>query len=84
MGRQRNHPQTKEKEGSPEKELNEIEARNLSDIEFKIVVMKMFKKLSEKYKDLHGNYMELSGNCSSMKKDTETMKGPERNEKYNI
>ena len=41
------------------KELNEIEASNLSDIEFKIMVKRMF--------------MELSENYISMKKDIETM-----------
>ena len=35
MRRQRNNPQSKGKEESPEKELNEIEASNLLDIKFK-------------------------------------------------
>ena len=66
MGRQRNNPQMNGKEDSPEKELNEIEARNPSDIEFKIMVIRMFKELSD-------NYKELSGNYNSMKKEIETM-----------
>lgn len=37
MQRQRNIPQTKEQKKSSEKELNEIEANNWSDIEFKIM-----------------------------------------------
>ena len=49
----------KEKEESPEKELNEIEASNFSDTEFKVMVIRMLK--------------ELSGNYISMKKDIETM-----------
>ena len=49
MGRQRNNPQMKEKEDSPEKELNEIEASNVSDIEFKVMVIRMLKELSENY-----------------------------------
>ena len=40
------------------KELNEIEASNLSDIEFKVMVIRILKVLSENY--------------ISMKKDTET------------
>ena len=48
MGGQRNRPQSKGKEESPEKELNEIEANNLSDIDFKKMVLRMFKKLSER------------------------------------
>ena len=35
MGRQRNMPQMKEEETSPGKDLNEIEASNLLDIELK-------------------------------------------------
>ena len=38
MGRQRNNPQPKGKDESPNKVLNEIEASNLSDIEFKVMV----------------------------------------------
>ena len=47
IGRQRNNPQSKGKRESPEKELNEIEASNLSDTEFKVMVIKMLKQLSE-------------------------------------
>ena len=39
MGRQRNNPQMKEKKETPEKGLNKIGASNLSDIEFKIMVI---------------------------------------------
>ena len=46
--------------------LNEIEASNLSDIEFKIIVIRMPKYFKK-------NYKELKGKCISMKKDTETM-----------
>ena len=42
MGRQRNNPQTKGKEKSSERVLNEMEASNLSDTVFKIMVIKMF------------------------------------------
>ena len=35
----------KGKEEFPEKELNEIQVSNLSDIDFKAVVIKMFKEL---------------------------------------
>ena len=52
IGRQRNNPQLKGKEESLEKELNEIEASNLSDIEFKIRVIRMLKELSENCKKL--------------------------------
>ena len=45
-------PHMKEKEKSPEKELNEMEARNLQDTKFKATVLRMLKKLSENYKEL--------------------------------
>ena len=38
MGRQRNNPQSKGKEESSERELNEIEASKLLDTEFKTMV----------------------------------------------
>ena len=49
MGRQRNNPHSKGKGESPEKELNEIETSNLSDIELKIMVIRMLKEFSENY-----------------------------------
>ena len=55
------------------KELNKTEASNLSDIEFKVMVIRILKVLSENYKKLHGIYREPSGNYTSMKKDIETM-----------
>ena len=39
--------QMKEQNKTPEKELNEMENSNLSDAEFKTMVIRMFKKLSE-------------------------------------
>lgn len=52
MGRQRNNSQSKEKEESPKRLLNDIEANKLSDIEFKIMVISKLNKLSENYKVL--------------------------------
>ena len=39
--------QMKEKIKTPEKELNKMEVSNLSDIEFKTLVTRMLKELSE-------------------------------------
>ena len=41
---------------------------NQSDTEFKIMVIRMLKELSENYKELYGSYKKLTGNCISMKK----------------
>ena len=43
---------SKRMEDSPLKELNEMEVSKLSDIEFKIMVIKMLKELTDNYKDL--------------------------------
>ena len=45
--RQRNRLQMKELIKTPEKELNEMEMSNLSEAEFKILVIRMLKELSE-------------------------------------
>ena len=39
--------QMKEQIKTPEKELNKMEVSNLSDVEFKIMVIKMLKELNE-------------------------------------
>ena len=52
MGRQRKNPQLKGMEESSEKELNEIEASNVSGIEFNKIVIRMLKELSDNYKEL--------------------------------
>ena len=45
MRRQRNMAQMKEQIKTPEKELNKIEVSNLSDAEFKTLVIRMLKEL---------------------------------------
>ena len=47
MRRQRNMVQMKEQNKTPEKELNKMEISNLSDAEFKTLVIRMLKDLSE-------------------------------------
>ena len=47
MRRQKNMAQMKEKMKTPEKELNEMKPSNLSDVEFKTLVLRMLKELSE-------------------------------------
>ena len=49
MRKQGNMTQMKEQEKTPVKELNEMEISNLSDTEFKILVIRMLKKLSENF-----------------------------------
>ena len=54
--------------------LNEKEASQLSDTEFKPVVIKKLTELTENYQKLQGNYNELTANYINMKKGRETIK----------
>ena len=47
MWRQRNMAQMKEENKTPEKELNKMEISNLSDAEFKTLVIRTLQELSE-------------------------------------
>ena len=47
MRRQRNTAQMKEQIKTPEKELNKMDRSNLPDAEFKTLVIRMLKELSE-------------------------------------
>ena len=47
MERQRNRPQIKEQENPPEEELNEREASNLSDIEFRVMIARIFNSMKK-------------------------------------
>ena len=54
MGRQRNNPQMKGKEEVSETMLKEKEASQLSDIEFKELVIRKFTELTENYQKIRG------------------------------
>ena len=56
MGRQRNNPQMKWKEEVSETMLTEKEASQLSDTEFKELVMRKLHELTDNYQKLQGNY----------------------------
>ena len=78
MGRQRNNLQMKGKEEVSERMLNEKEASQLSDIEFKALVIRKLNELTENCQKLQGKYNELTANYINMKKDIETInKGQE-------
>ena len=71
MGRQRNKLQMKGKEEASERMLNEIEASQLSDIEFTAMVIRMLNELTEDYQEPQGTHEALTGNYISMNKDIE-------------
>lgn len=78
MGRQRNNFQMKGKEEASERMLNEIEATQLSDTEFKAVIVRKLNELTMSYQKLQGSYNELTANDINMKKEIETInKGQE-------
>ena len=52
MRRQRNMAQMKEQIKTSEKELNEMEISNLSDVEFKTLVIRMLNELSENFNSI--------------------------------
>ena len=54
--------------------LNEREASLLSDIQFKTMVIRKLRDLTENYQKLQGSYMGLTANYTTMKKDIETIK----------
>ena len=60
MRRQRNMAQMKKQIKTPEKELNKMEIRNLSDAEFKILVIRMLKELSEDLGSIKKNQSEMN------------------------
>ena len=66
MGRQRNRPQMKEQKKSPEKELNEMEAKNLSYIEFKLMVIWMLNSMGKDRNHKKGP-SEMKNTISEMK-----------------
>ena len=73
MVRQRDNPQMKGKEEASETMINEVEASQLSDIEFKAMVIRKLTELTENDQKLQGNYNELTANYINMKKEIETI-----------
>ena len=50
MGRQRNRPQMKDQDNFPAEELNEMEESNLSDTEFRVVVIRILSSLIKRHR----------------------------------
>ena len=59
MGRQKKNLQSKGMEDYPLKKLNEVEVSKLSDIEFKIMVIRMLKELTDNYRELNEKYNNM-------------------------
>ena len=52
---------------TPEKELNEMEISNLSDAEFKTLVIRMLKELSEKCNSIKNIQLEVKDTLTEIK-----------------
>ena len=78
MGRWKNNPQIKRKGGSLKNNAKWNEASQISDIDFKELVIRKLNELTQNYQKLQGKYNELTANYINMKKEIETInKGQE-------
>ena len=53
--------------------LNEMKASQLSDTEFKAMVIRKLTELTANYQKLHGNYNELTAKYINVKREIETI-----------
>ena len=78
----------KGKEKPSERTLTEKEASQLSDTEFKAMVIRKLTELSElteNYHKLQGNYNELTAKYTNIKKEKKNyQQEPRGNEEYNF
>ena len=70
MRRQGNMAQMKEQIKTPEKQLKEMGVSNLSDAEFKTLVIRMLRELSEDHKDHDAAYLSSIKKIQSDMKDS--------------
>ena len=63
MGSQRNRPQMKEQENSPE-ELDEMEATNLSDREFRVMIIRILNTMKTDIETMNKDQSEIKNAIS--------------------
>ena len=73
MGRQKKNMKSKGMENSPLRKLNEMDVTKLSDIQFKLMVIKMLKQLTDNYKELKENYISMKRKIEIINKNQEEM-----------
>ena len=69
MRRQRNMAQMKEENKTPEKELNEVDISNLSDAEFKTLVIRMLQEFTGHFNSIKKTQAEMKFTLSAIKKN---------------
>ena len=67
MRRQRNMAQMKEQIRTPDKELNKMEISNLSDAEFKMLVVRMLKEFNENLNSIKKIQSEMKDTLNEIK-----------------
>ena len=65
--------QSKGMEDSPLKKVNEMEVTKLSNIDFKLMVIKMLKELTDDNKELSENYNSMKNKIETIHKNQEEM-----------
>ena len=76
MRRQRHMAQMKEQIKTPEKEQNKMEISNLSDAEFKTLVIRMLKELIGFFNSIKKTHAEMKVTLSEIKKNLEVINPP--------
>ena len=74
MWGQRKRSTVEEEEESPKKELSEMEASKLPGTEFKTMVIRMLKELSENFNSMKKDIETIKKNQSEMKDTLTNMK----------
>ena len=69
MSRQRNTAQMKEQNKTPPKDLKEMEISNLSDTEFKTLVIRMLQEFIGYFKSIKKMRAEMKATLSETKKN---------------
>ena len=72
------------KEEASERMLSEIDASQLSDTEYKAMVIRKLTELTENYHKLQGNYNEFTANYINMKKEIEIINKGQKEMKNTI
>ena len=66
MKRQINRPQIKEQENPPEEELSEMEASNLSDIEFRVMIIRILNSMKKRHRTMKKDLSDIKNAISEI------------------
>ncbi|KAK1337053.1 hypothetical protein QTO34_003098, partial [Cnephaeus nilssonii] len=73
-GETKKQPAYERKQASPEGEVNEMEASNLSEKEFREIVIRWLKRMEDKFDNMSKNQEEMKKNQEEMKNDIAAVK----------